>query len=307
MKTKRKNPQIDLSICAGALQTVFDECDRYDQHETGGRILGVFESAGEEGLKIKVNGIIESGPKARRSVSSFFQDGEYQAQVFRTIERMRADIEHLGNWHTHHVNGFPTLSSGDIATYRRIVNHEKHNLNFFYALLVVTRNSGASGLDRYHVRHYVLFREDETVYEIAPERVSVIDEPLVWPTTAESAQSTWQTEISVRVGDKSIIECFYPEIRPNQSRRTNTFYWRGTLQLINRAVVQLTIPELTSDDEQAEVPFYQVLVKDLPETCSEEMAQLGECRFRSAAEAIRNFEQRMNMALYQTACERKGK
>ena len=306
MKVKKKSPQIDISICAGALQTVFDECDRYNQHETGGRILGVFESMGGEKLMVKVNGIIESGPKARRSASSFFQDGEYQAQVFRTIERMHSSIEHLGNWHTHHVNGFPTLSSGDIATYRRIVNHEKHNLNFFYALLVVTRNPGASGLDRYHVRHYVLFREDETVYEIAPERVSVIDEPLVWPTTAESAQSTQQTEVAVRVNDKSIIECLYPEIRPNQSRRANTFYWRGTIQLINGAVVRLTIPELMGDDEQAVEPFYQVLVKNLPEICSEEMAQLGECRFRSATEAIRYFEQRMNVVLYQTACEKKA-
>ena len=306
MKIKKRNPQIDISICAGALQTVFDECDRYDQHETGGRILGVFESMGKEKLKVKVNGIIESGPNARRSVSSFFQDGDYQAQVFRSVERIHSDVEHLGNWHTHHVNGFPTLSGGDIATYRRIVNHEKHNLEFFYALLVVTRNSGASGLDRYHIRHYILFRGDEAVYEIDPEHVSVIDEPLVWPTTVESAQPTQNTEIAVRVSDKSIIECLYPEIRPNQSKRVNTFYWRGTLQLINGTVVRLTVPELMSDDEQSVEPFYQVLVKDLPEICSEEATQLRKRRFRSATEAIRHFEQQMNMVLYQTACEKKA-
>ena len=81
-------------------------------------------------------GVIEPGPEARRTRTSFFQDGDYQTEVFRRLEEQDPAIEHLGYWHTHHVNGYPRLSGGDVATYRRIVNHELQNLDFFYALLV---------------------------------------------------------------------------------------------------------------------------------------------------------------------------
>ena len=133
-----------------------------------GRIIGVFHHTPDGSLHINVNGVIDAGPKARRSNSSFFQDGDYQTQIFRQLETAHPEIEHLGNWHTHHVNGYPTLSGGDINTYRRIVNHEKHNLDFFYALLVVAREPKRQNLARYRIRHYILFRGDQNVYEIAP-------------------------------------------------------------------------------------------------------------------------------------------
>lgn len=301
----KKNPEIDVLICADILQMVFDECDRYDHDETGGRVLGTFRQDEGEKLVIKVNGVIESGPNARRSASSFFQDGEYQAQVFREIERTHPNVEHLGNWHTHHVNGYPTLSNGDIETYRRIVNHQKHNLNFFYALLVVKRNNGASDLERYRIRHYVLFRSDDRVHEVNPEHVSVIDEPVIWPTITGSPQLTLPSSVAVRAKDKSMIENLYPEIRPYQSKRTSMFYWRGILQLIDGSVVRLTIPELTGDDEQCPRLLYQVSAKNLPKICIGVAEQFGEQHFRSAAEAIHKFEQRMNKTLYQTVSGKK--
>ena len=70
------------------------------------------------------------GARARAS----FRTANYQTEVFRRLEAKDPSIEHLGNWHTHHVNEYPTLSAGDVATYRRIVNHDLHNLDFFYAL-----------------------------------------------------------------------------------------------------------------------------------------------------------------------------
>ena len=59
---------------------------------------------------IQAKGVIEPGPNARRTRTSFFQDGDHQTEVFRRIEAEDPSIEHLGNWHTHHVNGYPTLS-----------------------------------------------------------------------------------------------------------------------------------------------------------------------------------------------------
>ena len=101
----------------------------------------------------------------RRSPTSFFQDGEYQETIFRKIEAEHTEIEHLGNWHTHHVNGLNTLSSGDIETYKRIVNHEKHNTDFFYALLVVSKNQTFYNRERYLMKHFLFKRGESLVYE----------------------------------------------------------------------------------------------------------------------------------------------
>ena len=98
------------------------------------------------------------GPNAQRSPTYFLQDGDYQEKLFRAIEASHPDIEHLGNWHTHHVNGYPTLSGGDKTTYFKTVNHEKHNTDFFYALLVVSKNRG--GNPRYEVKHFFFRRGD---------------------------------------------------------------------------------------------------------------------------------------------------
>ena len=137
---RSKLPHFSVTVSRGALEAIFDECDQYDSHETGGRLIGTYQRKGVR-YDIQLTGVLGPGPNARRSATSFFQDGDYQEQVFRSIEEGHPEIEHLGNWHTHHVNGLATLSQGDHATYRRIVNHDKHNTDFFYALLVVKRNS----------------------------------------------------------------------------------------------------------------------------------------------------------------------
>ena len=56
-----KADHIDLVIPRNALEIVFDECDRYDADETGGRVLGNYKKRGDA-LTITVTGIIEPGP-----------------------------------------------------------------------------------------------------------------------------------------------------------------------------------------------------------------------------------------------------
>ena len=145
MKRKGNVRGIRVEIAGDVLESVFKECDRHDHDETGGRIVGHFAmDCGT--LVVRANGMIEPGPNARRTPTSFFQDGDHQTQVFRRLEARDPAVEHLGNWHTHHVNGYPTLSAGDVSTYRRIVNHKLHNLDFFYALLVTHRARRRSGI-----------------------------------------------------------------------------------------------------------------------------------------------------------------
>src|ERR1700730_15426512 len=103
-----KRNAITVTVAQGVLESIFDECDKYDADETGGRLLGTYRRKGS-GFEVNCHGVIGPGPGARRSSTSFFQDGDYQEQVFRSIEAANPEVEHLGNWHTHHVNGFPTL------------------------------------------------------------------------------------------------------------------------------------------------------------------------------------------------------
>ena len=138
---------------------MFDECDRYKAEETGGRILGTYDYK-RNVLTIKVNGVIEPGPNAKRTASYLMQDGTYQERVFRKVEEREPSVEHLGNWHTHHVNGLRHLSEGDLETYRRIVEHNKHNTDFFYALLIIEKKPGKTGIQRYIFKNYVLCRGD---------------------------------------------------------------------------------------------------------------------------------------------------
>jgi hypothetical protein len=107
---------------------------------------------------------------ARAGLESIFDECD-QEGIFRSIEESHANVEHLGNWHTHRVNGFPTLSAGDKNTYFKTVNHEEHNTDSFYALLVVHKNRGRD--PRYEVKHYFFRRGDDTVDEIPDAQVIV--------------------------------------------------------------------------------------------------------------------------------------
>lgn len=157
---------LTISIPRPILGGIFDECDRYTDKETGGRLLGFYMWKGTE-LHIDVRAVIAAGPNARRTRVNFFQDGEYQERMFRAVEKKHPSIEHLGNWHTHHVNGLRTLSGGDCETYRKCVNSQNHNTNFFYALLVTHRIPEG----RFAIRHFVFVRHANDFVEVPEHQV----------------------------------------------------------------------------------------------------------------------------------------
>jgi hypothetical protein len=146
---------LTISIPRPILEGMFDECERYREEETGGRLLG-FYTWQRTDLHIDVKAVLPAGPKARRTRTSFFQDGDYQEQLFRAVEKRYPSINHLGNWHTHHCNGLRTLSQGDCETYRKCVNSPNHATDFWYALLV-THDTPNEQM-RYGVKHFVFVR-----------------------------------------------------------------------------------------------------------------------------------------------------
>jgi hypothetical protein len=292
--------KIRLSLPKAALTTVFDECDGFDQDETGGRVIGTFEERRGK-LTIHVTGIIEAGPQARRSNVSFFQDGDYQEQVFRKIEDHHREIEHLGNWHTHHVNGLQNLSGGDIETYYKTVNHPNHNAPFFYALLVTGKHRSPDPLGRYSVKHYVFRRGDERIYELQRDQVDIADLPLVWPEDAGHGRDKHDGHPKThrlranpgRAYDKDILSEFYRGVRPFSSEKLG-MYWRGPLELLDGSSVEVVLVE----DSAAANPTYSVTLRAAPVALKSIADELANVEFPSARAALITAERSCNRELY---------
>jgi hypothetical protein len=299
MLFRSRKPAFSISIARNALESIFDECDRFDVDETGGRLIGTYRH--ENGrYDIEVKGVLESGPQARRSATSFFQDGEYQEKLFRSIEASHPDIEHLGNWHTHHVNGYPTLSGGDETTYFKTVNHEKHNTDFFYALLVVSKNRG--GNPRYAIKHFVFRRNDQTIYEIPAKKVRLVDGPTLLPRDlgpAEPSGTPRQTPLEIapnleRAKDREFFSEFYPDLKPLLSKSSSAPYWKGPLSLVDGSRAEVVAME----NAEGRAPAYSIATSCNNSGIADILAQYRERQFRSARHAVLHLERDLNQALY---------
>jgi hypothetical protein len=302
-KKKIKNLHVQISICKGVLEAIFDECDKYDAQETGGRIIGYYKYE-DETLNIQACGLIGSGPNARRSPVSFFQDGNHQEFIFRKIEAEHPDIEHLGNWHTHHVNGLDNLSSGDVDTYKKIVNHEKHNTDFFYALLIVAKNQSLFNRERYKVKHFLFKREESVFYEVPKSKVKIINKSPIFidrdKANASAERTTPQvlyndpTVNNIRSIDREIMSDVYSDLKPFFSRKAESLYWKGRLTLIDDTFVELLMSEFINRNK----PSYSI-------TLTGPSANRFKCRelylnksFDSALKAVLSFERDLNREIF---------
>lgn len=295
-----KADNINVVIPRSALDIVFDECDRYDADETGGRILGTYKDQGNV-LTVTVNGVIEPGPNADRTATYFKQDGTYQERVFRQVEEREPSVEHLGNWHTHHVNGLRQLSDGDIDTYRRIVEHHKHNTDFFHALLVIEKKHGKTGLQRYIFKNYVLRRGDPEVYEIPASRLTLTNEPLIWPAAAnivsrkKSAAGNDEDSLRTnRVYDRDIVSQFYPKLGTFKSEELG-IYWRGPITLIDGTELEIVVLE----DDSGTAREYTVTLWNPSERLARSTKAIAKKGFRSCREALVTTERMCNTELYE--------
>lgn len=297
---KKHKPAFTVTIARGALESIFDECDQFDSHETGGRLIGSYERMGDQ-YNVRLLGVIGPGPHAERSATSFFQDGEYQERIFRSLEEKLPEIEHLGNWHTHHVNGLATLSSGDKATYARIVNHDKHNIDFFYALLVVRKTP--SRRQRYQIKHYFFRRNMDVIYELADDDVQVVDVPAIWsrrherePSLAQASpeNKTLHSANPERIKDKEFFSDFHLRFRPLFSARAGAFYWKGSLDLVGDTTVDVVALEAADEG----VCRYSITASSSTAVLANLLNTYPDGTFKSARHAVDHLKNWLNNALY---------
>lgn len=301
VKNKFNVKKITVSLPASVLESIFDECDVHSINETGGRIVGVL-NPNSTSLQIEVHDIIDAGPKARKSPTSLFQDGEYQESVFRRIESRNPSIEHLGSWHTHHVNGLKSLSAGDIATYMRTVNHDNHNIDFFYALLVTEKNSKKGSSDRYTTKHFLLLRGDTHVYKVPQSQIKITGEiPSHIHTapkshTIESRMPGEQNLVAneVRSTDKNVLSEMYPDLKPFLSKKTGNIYWKGKLDLVNDTSVEVCIMESFKNKR----PVFSIQLLGSPRKNFKISNVFDNRTFESARKAIWLFERDLNRELF---------
>ena len=296
-------PKVKISIYRDVIEAIFDECEQHEVDETGGRIIGFYhQNKGK--LEIEVCGMIGPGPNAHRTSTSLFQDGGYQEVVFRRFEAKYPDIEHLGNWHTHHVNGLDALSTGDIDTYNRIVNHKNHNTDFFYALLVVAKNHGHRRDRRYSVKHFLIHRGNPTVYEIPATKIKIVNKS---PFLVDKEQITAFEKKSIhvigddhrfkinqiRIEDKKILFEMYPDLKTFLSKKLDNLYWRGKLDLIDDTSVEILVMESIDGD----TPSYTITLTGSDAKLFQTNQLYANRNFESARKAIWLFERDLNREL----------
>ena len=316
-----KTSKVHIVLPKAALMEIFDECDRYDHDETGGRIIGTYKKHWGK-LTLNVSGIIEPGPKARRSPVMLFQDGDYQEEVFRKVEEQNPEIEHLGTWHTHHVNGLQTLSGGDIATYTRTVNHPNQNTPFFYALLITGKNGSSDPLERYSFKHFIFCRGDDDFHEIPARQVEIVDTPTLWPpiqrvphhgahaAKSHSAYDRYRRTAEEKLGadlgakpervyDRDILSEFYSCVKPFSSPKLG-LYWRGNVDLVDGSEVQVVVVE----DSSSDAPTYSLVIRDAPKCLAAVAEKLSKQDFPSARVALLTAERLCNRLLYKDLSEK---
>jgi hypothetical protein len=293
MLFKSKKPTFAITVAQSVLNSVFDECDRFDADETGGRLLGTYKQ-NKNRLEIEVTGVLEPGPNAQRTPTFFLQDGDYQEQMFRAIEASHPEIEHLGNWHTHHVNGLQTLSGGDKSTYNRVVNHAKHNTDFFYALLVTNKSRGKR--TRYDIKHFVFRRGDDTFYEVPNSEVRIADVPLLQAKAASLSRTSHSANTAnlQRVRDQDFFSEFYPGMKVLLAKEINAPYWKGALSLVDGSRAEVVAVEDPEDKNHS----YSILSSSKHPALEEILQQYRLQKFPSARQAVFSLERDLNNALF---------
>ena len=175
--------QLHLRVQQGVLDRMFRILDGTSL-EDGGKLLGnIIQRERGSTDTVEVVSFLDSGPRVSNSRSHLMPDGEYQERLFRLVESFDPAIEHIGSWHSHHCNGFPTLSGGDIEGYLKSINDRNYRPRYFIAILIITLTKASV------VPKYFWFSSDRGgPFEVPPSEVEITSVPHVAEPVLVAAQ-----------------------------------------------------------------------------------------------------------------------
>jgi len=246
--------------------------------EEGGKFLGTIIENKHQ-LKIKIFSYIDAGPRVSNSQTHIVPDGEHQEYLFRIIEGYDPNIEHIGSWHSHHCNGYPELSPGDIQGYKHNVNDRNFNLNWFFVMLITKVSK--HGVE---AKYYLFQRGSENFYELDKTDVSIVNQEYKYenilreveqstyshrnqnrselPTTDYRENNrTWENfMMDIRAEDKAWIEKNFRLYRTYRNKKDDSIYWRVNVPLSDRDNLEVTYAYPTKSDVEKHasvVVYYQ--------------------------------------------------
>lgn len=252
-------PDLEVEIHRDVAGALLEEIDGLPDVEVGGKLIGYVDDPGAgsppdaperlEGLRIRVVGYLDAGPHVRRTPTYHLPDGPYQEELFRELEAIDPELEHLGSWHSHHPNGMRSLSGGDIECYRRDVNDPRYHPDVFLATLVVDE----TGLD--HALHHLFVRGASRYLELASSAVRLFDGFNPWTVRIAEARGrvlerrTRASRPAARawyetpegkaslLGDRAWISDVARNPTARLDRRTSRISWSGDRTCRGRALV----------------------------------------------------------------------
>jgi hypothetical protein len=190
------------------------------------------------------------------------------------------------------------------------VNHENHNTDFFYALLVVAKNRSYFRRERYLIKHFLFKRNESLVYEIPSARIKIVHRAAVFVDNTKTIKGIPKKEIPtdsliishptidrIRARDKENISEMYAGLNPFLSKQTNSIYWKGKIRLVDNSLIEIFVLESIVDGR----PSYSI-------TLSASSKLVFPCHqlylkrtFDSAWKAIYLFERDLNNEIFEKA------
>ena len=171
MMFNRRDPIEDLDFTVQIYESELERIKRNllnSDIEEGGKLLGNIIQNGNS-VSINIESYIDSGPQVDNSAVHLHPDGHYQEAMFRVLERFDDGIDHIGSWHSHHCNGLPQLSTGDINGYAKDVNNYNYRPNIFVAILVTKTSYSA-----FDYKAFLFFKNVRMYKEVEKEKINVV-------------------------------------------------------------------------------------------------------------------------------------
>ena len=183
-QTREGHLPVQVAFDERVLAYITAELMKWPNVEDGGKYVGYLLPVDAPQLRaldldraqaaFVVTDFLPSGPNAIRTAVELQPDGEYQERLFRQLERLDPEIEHLGTWHSHHCNGLQTLSNGDIRGYHRTVNKAAYRLDCFLASLI--KRLPRTSHDVNWIDHFLFVRGDRQHYTVT-DSIRIVE----WP------------------------------------------------------------------------------------------------------------------------------